>query len=147
MELGPASHHLVDPSAADLKFLHHLPRTRPGTSNRKAALEAFICQYPFDSEVRIRGCRTVMRTSESGHGSSMIALSIIIPTLNEEAGIESALDALATLRAAGCEVIVADGGSGDRTAALARPRCDQIVAAPRGRGVGHLRNDSVHPVV
>jgi len=64
----------------------------------------------------------------------MIALSIIIPTLNEEAGIASALDALATLRAAGCEVIVADGGSGDRTAALARPRCDQIVAAPRGRG-------------
>ena len=64
----------------------------------------------------------------------MIALSIIIPTLNEEAGIASALDALATLRVAGCEVIVADGGSDDRTAALARPRCDQIVAAPRGRG-------------
>src|SRR5262245_58264716 len=27
-------------SAADLKFLHHLPQTRPGTSNRKAALES-----------------------------------------------------------------------------------------------------------
>jgi len=25
-------------SAADLKFLHHMPQTRPGTSNRKAAL-------------------------------------------------------------------------------------------------------------
>lgn len=64
----------------------------------------------------------------------MMALSIIIPTLNEEAGIESALDALATLRAAGCEVIVADGGSSDRTVALAHPRCDQVVAAARGRG-------------
>jgi hypothetical protein len=26
--------------AADLKFLHHLPQTRTGTSNRKAALES-----------------------------------------------------------------------------------------------------------
>jgi len=64
----------------------------------------------------------------------MTALSIIIPTLNEEAGIASALDALAALRVAGCEVIVADGGSGDRTAAVAYPRCDRVVAAPRGRG-------------
>jgi hypothetical protein len=30
-------------SAADLKFLHHLPQSRPGTSNRKAALESYIC--------------------------------------------------------------------------------------------------------
>src|SRR5262249_21716577 len=64
----------------------------------------------------------------------MTALSIIIPTLNEEAGIASALDALTALRVAGCEVIVADGGSGDHTAALAHPRCDRVVAAPRGRG-------------
>jgi hypothetical protein len=27
-------------SAADLKFLHRLPQSRPGTSNRKAALES-----------------------------------------------------------------------------------------------------------
>jgi rSAM/selenodomain-associated transferase 2 len=64
----------------------------------------------------------------------MPALSIVIPTLNEETTIVSALDALATLRAVGCDVIVADGGSSDRTVALARPRCDQVVAAPRGRG-------------
>jgi hypothetical protein len=30
-------------SAADLKFLHHLPHTREGTSNRKAALESYGC--------------------------------------------------------------------------------------------------------
>ena len=28
------------PSAADLKFLHHLPQSHSGTSNRKAALES-----------------------------------------------------------------------------------------------------------
>jgi rSAM/selenodomain-associated transferase 2 len=62
------------------------------------------------------------------------ALSIIIPTLNEANGIVDALTALSQLRADGVEVIVADGGSQDRTAELARPRCDKIVEAPRGRG-------------
>jgi rSAM/selenodomain-associated transferase 2 len=65
----------------------------------------------------------------------MWTLSIVIPTLNEGPGIVDALEALATLRAAGCEVIVADGGSRDRTNALARPLCDRVVNAPRGRGV------------
>jgi rSAM/selenodomain-associated transferase 2 len=60
-------------------------------------------------------------------------LSIIIPVLNEEAGIASALEALGPLRARGAEVIVADGGSADRTVALARPLCEQLVVAPRGR--------------
>jgi glycosyltransferase involved in cell wall biosynthesis len=62
------------------------------------------------------------------------ALSIIIPTLNEADGIVDALNTLSELRANGAEVIVADGGSGDRTAELARPRCDKLVEAPRGRG-------------
>ena len=65
----------------------------------------------------------------------MSKLSIIIPTLNEADGIVDALDALARLRARGAEVIVADGGSQDRTAELARARCDKFVEAPRGRGV------------
>jgi hypothetical protein len=30
-------------SAADLKFLHRLLQSRPGTSNRKAALESYVC--------------------------------------------------------------------------------------------------------
>jgi len=62
-------------------------------------------------------------------------LSIVIPALNEEAGIAAALQALAPLRTAGAEVIVADGGSSDRTVALARPRCDRLIVAPRGRAV------------
>jgi rSAM/selenodomain-associated transferase 2 len=64
----------------------------------------------------------------------MTALSIIIPTLNEAAGIVGALDALTRLRAVGVEVIVADGGSQDDTAELARPFCDDVISAPRGRG-------------
>jgi rSAM/selenodomain-associated transferase 2 len=60
-------------------------------------------------------------------------LSIIVPTLNEADGIADALDALARLRARGAEVIVADGGSQDCTAELARARCDKFVEAPRGR--------------
>ena len=60
-------------------------------------------------------------------------LSIVIPVLNEEPGIVAALDALEPLRARGAELIVADGGSADRTVALARPRCDRLIVAPRGR--------------
>jgi glycosyltransferase involved in cell wall biosynthesis len=64
----------------------------------------------------------------------MMTLAIVIPTLNEEAAIANALGALTKLRAAGCEVVVADGGSVDRTIEYARPLCDQVVTAPRGRG-------------
>jgi rSAM/selenodomain-associated transferase 2 len=63
----------------------------------------------------------------------MPALSIIVPVLNEEAGIVAALDALADYRRHGHEVIVVDGGSGDRTAELVRPLADNVLTAPRGR--------------
>jgi rSAM/selenodomain-associated transferase 2 len=60
-------------------------------------------------------------------------LSIIVPVLNEEAGIAAALQALSDLRSRGAEVMVVDGGSTDRTAMLARPHCDRLIVAPRGR--------------
>jgi len=63
----------------------------------------------------------------------MPALSIIVPVLNEEAGIAAALQALSDLRRFGHEVIVVDGGSSDRTVELARPLADLVVSAPRGR--------------
>jgi len=63
----------------------------------------------------------------------MPALSIIVPVLDEEGGIEAALKALADLRRFGHEVIVADGGSSDRTVELARPLANLVIAAPRGR--------------
>jgi rSAM/selenodomain-associated transferase 2 len=61
-------------------------------------------------------------------------LSIVIPVLNEAAGIEAALQALAPYRRRGAEVIVVDGGSSDATADLARPLADRMIAGPRGRG-------------
>jgi rSAM/selenodomain-associated transferase 2 len=61
------------------------------------------------------------------------ALSIILPALNEAAGIVAALQALAPLRDGGAEVIVVDGGSTDRSVELATPLADRVLTAPRGR--------------
>jgi rSAM/selenodomain-associated transferase 2 len=60
-------------------------------------------------------------------------LSIIVPTLDEAAGIGAALAALQPLRAAGYEVIVVDGGSRDGTPDAARPLADRVLGAARGR--------------
>jgi rSAM/selenodomain-associated transferase 2 len=60
-------------------------------------------------------------------------LSIIIPVLNEEAGIAGTLQDLAPLRACGVEIIVVDGASRDQTVAIATPLCTKLIAAPRGR--------------
>lgn len=59
-------------------------------------------------------------------------LSIIIPTLREERTIAGAVrNALA---AGAGEVIVADGGSDDRTVAIAREAGATVIETPRGRG-------------
>ena len=60
-------------------------------------------------------------------------LSIIVPALNEAAGIGATLASLASLRARGHEVIVADGGSADATREIATPLADRVIGAPRGR--------------
>ena len=58
-------------------------------------------------------------------------VSIIIPTLDEEATIALAIR---SCREAGpCEVIVADGGSLDRTVEIAHGEADAVIVAPRGR--------------
>ena len=62
-------------------------------------------------------------------------LSIIIPALNEAAGIRGQLDALQTLREQGAELIVVDGGSSDATVAQACDYVDQIIVSTRGRAV------------
>jgi rSAM/selenodomain-associated transferase 2 len=60
-------------------------------------------------------------------------LSVIVPALNEAQGIARCLEALAPLRARGHEVIVADGGSEDRTREIAAQLADRVLVAPRGR--------------
>lgn len=60
-------------------------------------------------------------------------LSIIIPALNEVAQIVATLEPLQPLRGMGYEILVVDGDSDDGTPEHARPLCDRIVNAPRGR--------------
>jgi rSAM/selenodomain-associated transferase 2 len=74
-----------------------------------------------------------MPLSAGGSTSVSRMLSIIVPCLNESAGIAATLEALAPLRSRGAEVIVVDGGSADGTAQLAAPRADRVLTAPRGR--------------
>lgn len=70
-----------------------------------------------------------MRTES---GSFRERVSVIVPALNEE---ESLPAAIRSARDAGAdEVIVADGGSIDRTVATARPLADAVIVGPPGRG-------------
>ncbi|MDP2355068.1 MAG: TIGR04283 family arsenosugar biosynthesis glycosyltransferase [Beijerinckiaceae bacterium] len=62
-----------------------------------------------------------------------LSLSIVIPVLNEAAGVEERLRALAPLRRLGVEVVVVDGGSVDSTVPLAQGKCHCLLVAPRGR--------------
>lgn len=64
-----------------------------------------------------------------------VPLSIIIPMLDEAAGIEHTLRVLVPMRARGVEVIVADGGSRDGSQELATALADVVIAAPRGRAL------------
>ncbi|MGN8158008.1 TIGR04283 family arsenosugar biosynthesis glycosyltransferase [Salinisphaera sp. SWV1] len=63
------------------------------------------------------------------------SLSIIVPALDEAAGIAAALQSLAGLRRRGAEVIVVDGGSADDTLAQAAPLADRTLRSARGRAV------------
>jgi rSAM/selenodomain-associated transferase 2 len=63
----------------------------------------------------------------------MTSLSIVLPVLDEAAGIVATLESLAPLRARGAELIVVDGGSRDATVARAQALADRVIDGPRGR--------------
>ncbi len=65
----------------------------------------------------------------------MARISIIMPVLNEAETLGECLRDLQALRAQRCELIVADGGSRDRSAVLAAPLADRVVLAPKGRAL------------
>ncbi|MEZ5331262.1 MAG: TIGR04283 family arsenosugar biosynthesis glycosyltransferase [Thermoanaerobaculia bacterium] len=65
----------------------------------------------------------------------MPSLSIVIPTLDEEAGLERALR---SARRQADEVVVSDGGSTDGTLAIARRFGIEPIVGPPGRG-GQIR--------
>ena len=58
-------------------------------------------------------------------------LSVIVPTLDEEATIASTL--AHARRPGDVELVVVDGGSRDETVHVARPLADRVLHAPRGR--------------
>jgi rSAM/selenodomain-associated transferase 2 len=60
-----------------------------------------------------------------------VLISVVVPVLNEEPVLAGTL---ASARAPGVkEIIVADGGSDDRSVAVARRYADRVIDAPRGR--------------
>lgn len=61
-----------------------------------------------------------------------VALSIIIPTLNEQDVLGKTLARLVDKK--DCEVIIVDGGSSDTTPALAAQAGCTVIASPKGRG-------------
>src|ERR671915_395854 len=63
----------------------------------------------------------------------MPALSVVVPTLDEERSIGALLTDLRALDVP-YEVIVVDGGSSDRTVAVAERHGARVLRAPRGRG-------------
>jgi glycosyltransferase involved in cell wall biosynthesis len=69
-------------------------------------------------------------------------ISVIVPTYNEEKGIERTLHSISdqTLPRSSYEIIVVDGDSKDMTREIASKYADKVILQ-KGRGVGGARND------
>lgn len=62
-------------------------------------------------------------------------ISIVMPVLDEAAGLPAQLQALQPLRLAGHELLVVDGGSQDSSVGMAQPWADQVLHSERGRAL------------
>jgi rSAM/selenodomain-associated transferase 2 len=68
------------------------------------------------------------------HGvEAAVKVSIVVPALDEAAGIGAVLRALQPFRKEGAELILVDGGSRDGTERIAAPLVDRLVSGYRGR--------------
>jgi glycosyltransferase involved in cell wall biosynthesis len=67
-----------------------------------------------------------------GHVEARTGVSVVIPVLNEEEAIGTVIDRLK--REAVDEIIIADGGSRDRTVAIAEARGARVIHAGKGYG-------------
>jgi rSAM/selenodomain-associated transferase 2 len=63
-----------------------------------------------------------------------LKLSVIVPILNEAPAIARTLTAIRN-GAPDAQIIVVDGGSTDGSLELARPRCEVVISASRGRAL------------
>jgi rSAM/selenodomain-associated transferase 2 len=63
----------------------------------------------------------------------MVKLSIVMPTLNEAAGVLASIQSLQSWRQNGAELVVVDGGSTDTTIELVKPWVDQVIVTLPGR--------------
>ena len=61
-------------------------------------------------------------------------VAVVIPALNEEARIGAVLNQIYVDGSAPFEIVVADGGSADRTVTIALGRNARVVSSPPGRG-------------
>lgn len=65
-----------------------------------------------------------------------LAVTIVIPALNEEGGLPSVLDGLREWQARGAEIIVVDDGSTDRTAEIAANAGARVIRHRNNKGYG-----------
>ncbi len=69
----------------------------------------------------------------------MLAISVVIPTYNEEGNIEAILKAIRPQMHEGDEIVIVDSYSTDRTLEIARLYTDRIFSMPR-EGIGPAKN-------
>jgi succinoglycan biosynthesis protein ExoA len=87
-----------------------MPEGRESFARNDAGQRVIVADTPLDS----------MELPQSDDGSRLISVSIAIPTLNEEAHIKRVICSLQANRYPGIvEILVADGGSADRTVNIA----------------------------
>ncbi len=77
--------------------------------------------------------RSLLSDSLLGYGPPK--LSIVMPMLNEAAGIVQQLEHLQPFRSMGCELIVVDGGSIDESVKRATPLANRVIRSPKGRAL------------